>query len=289
MKRLLYTLLLSSILTGCTSKGEQLLATLNRQDSLGMLLSNHGQTTAYSAPGVQDLLRLTAEEPELLKGAVVADRRIGKAAAALLITGEVKEVYTPLVSTPAREMLAKAGIPVHASEEIPLMVNKDRTGLCPMESKLLDTDNPEECVAILRGESLIGRQMLQMLNEQGLSLLVYNDSVLSTHSNRGIQDLLRLITEHPERLKGAIVADKIIGKAAAALMAYGEVNEVYTNIICTPARELFEREGIRIFATQEVPMIRNRDHSGMCPIDSRITDAETVEECVTILRTQLMP
>lgn len=289
MKRFLFTIIISSALVGCTSKGEKLLTALNEQDSLGMLIYNQGQITAYSAPGVQDLLCLTVERPEVLKGAVVADRRVGKAAAALLITGEVKEVYTPLVSTPARKMLENAGIRVHASEEIPLMVNKDRTGLCPMESKLLDTDNAEECVAILRGESLIGRQMLQMLNEQGLSLLVYNDSVLSTHTNRGVQDLLSLITEHPERLDGAIVADKIIGKAAAALMASGGVTEVYTNIISTPARELFEQEGIRVSATQEVPMIYNRDHSGMCPIDSRITDAGTIEECVSILSSQLMP
>ena len=130
----------------------------------------------------------------------------------------------------------------------------------------------------------VGAQMLEMLNEQGLSLLVYNDSTLTTHDNRGVQDLLALIGSQPERLQGAIVADKVIGKAAAALMATGGVVEVHTNVICTSARELLEYEGIKVYAAEEVPQILNRDKSGMCPIDSQLEGIETVEDCVEILK-----
>lgn len=167
------------------------------------------------------------------------------------------------------------------------MVNKDGTDLCPMEKKLLDAKTPEQCAAILRGASIEGFQMLDMLNEQGLSLLVFNHGELTTHANRGVQDLLQLISEQPERLQGAVVADKIIGKAAAAIMATGGVREVHTNIICTPAKKLFEQQGILIFATEEVPMILNRDRSSMCPIDTQIADIESIEECVTVLQVRL--
>lgn len=129
-----------------------------------------------------------------------------------------------------------------------------------------------------------GEQMLEMLNEQGLSLLVYNNDSLTTHTNRGIEDLLTLVASQPERLKGAIVADKIIGKAAASLMTYCGVVEVHTNVLCTPARKIFEKAGIKIFATKEVPMIRNRENSGMCPMDTRLEGIESVEECVEILQ-----
>ena len=181
-------------------------------------------------------------------------------------------------------MLEAAGIPLYAREEIPLMVNMDGTDLCPMEKKLLDAKTPEQCAAILRGATIEGFQMLEMLNQQGLSLLVYNDSVLTTHANRGIQDLLQLLSEQPERLKGAVVADKIIGKSAAAIMATGGVKEVHTNIICTPAKQLFEQQGILVFATEEVPMILNRDKSSMCPMDTQIAEVESIEECVAILQ-----
>ena len=254
---------------------------------IGMVIENHGETTMYGLPGVQVLLRLNAEEPERLKGAVVADERVGKAAASLLIEGQVKTVYTPLVSTPAKAMLADAGIRLYACREIPLMMNRDSTDLCPMEKKLLNAETPAECAAILRGAAPEGFQMLRMLNQQGLSLLVYNHDSLTTHANRGIQDLLYLIGEQPERLKGAIAADKIIGKSAAAIMIVGGVKQVHTNLICTPARELFEANGVRVFATEEVPMIYNRDRSGMCPMDTQIQGVESVEDCVAILQSSL--
>lgn len=279
----LFSAVLMLMLTGCNRQAEKMLNALDEQ-GVGMIIDNQGEKTTYNQPGVQDLLRLTAEEPERLKGAVVADKRVGKAAACLLIEGGVKRVNTPLVSTPAKEMLQAAGIPLYAREEIPLMVNKDGTDLCPMEKKLLDAKTPEQCAAVLRGAAIEGFQMLDMLNEQGLSLLVYNNGELTTHANRGIQDLLQLISEHPERLKGAVAADKIIGKSAAAIMIVGGVKQVHTNIICSPARELFEANGVLVFATEEVPMIMNRNQSGMCPMDTQINEVESVEECVVILQ-----
>ena len=278
--------LLAFLLTGCHRQEEKMLNALEKQ-GVGMIIDNHGEQTTYSLPGVQDLLRLTAEEPERLHGAVVADKRVGKAAASLLIEGQVKAVRTPLVSSPARKMLEKAGIELYAREEIPLMVNMDGTDLCPMEKKLLDAATPEQCAAVLRGASVEGFQMLEMLNRQGLSLLVFNHDSLTTHSNRGIRDLLLLISEQPERLHGAVVADKVIGKSAAAIMIVGGVKEVHTNLICTPARELFETNGVRVFAAEEVPMILNRDRSGMCPMDTRIANIESIEECVAILQAGL--
>ncbi|MBO7456476.1 MAG: DUF1893 domain-containing protein [Paludibacteraceae bacterium] len=275
----LFAAMLLLMLTGCNRQGERMLNALEEQ-GVGMIIDNHGERTTYGLPGVQDLLHLTADEPERLKGAVVADKRVGKAAACLLIEGGVKRVNTPVVSTPARLMLEAAGIPLYAREEVPLMMNMDGTDLCPMEKKLLDAKTPEQCAAILRGATIEGFQMLDMLNEQGLSLLVFNNGELTTHANRGVQDLLLLISEQPERLQGAVVADKIIGKAAAAIMAFGGVKEVHTNIICTPAKQLFEAQGIPVFATEEVPMILNRDKSSMCPIDTQIADIESIEECV---------
>ena len=132
--------------------------------------------------------------------------------------------------------------------------------------------------------SIDGEQMLNQLNANSLSLLVRNHGLTTQHENRGVQDLLTLIQSDPKRLKGAVVADKIIGKAAAALMIAGGVKEVHTNIICTPARELFENAGVVVKAREEVPMILNRDQTGQCPIDSRLNEAATVEECVAILQ-----
>lgn len=129
-----------------------------------------------------------------------------------------------------------------------------------------------------------GEALLQIVNADGLSLAVYNHDSLSTYSGRGVQDLLMLTENEPERLNGAIVADKMVGKAAAALMISGGVKEVYTNLIATPAREMLQQAGVQVVAQEEVPQILNRDRSGQCPIDSRLNDAESADECVAILR-----
>ena len=286
MKKLLFPLAVALVLlAGCnTDKGQRMLRTLDKQPETGMVIYNQGKTSYYYAPGVDDLMQLLASDPAILKDAIVADRRVGKAAAALLIKGGVKSVYTPLVCTPARDMLEDAGIALVARDEIPYMVNADSTGLCPLEKLLVCATTAEECQVVLFGGSLTGCEMLDMLNEQGLSLLVYNNDSLSIHANRGVRDLLDLLSAEPERLRGAIVADKIIGKAAAALMATGGVQEVHTNIICTPARELLEQEGIKVFAREEVEKILNKDKTHMCPIDSQLEGIETVEECVRVLK-----
>lgn len=103
-------------------------------------------------------------------------------------------------------------------------------------------------------------------------------------TQRGVQDLLELIQTEPNRLKGAVCADKIIGKAAAALMVVGGVKEVRTNIICEEGKELLEQNGVKIVADEVVPMILNRDRSGQCPIDSKLNEAQTASECVEILK-----
>ena len=156
--------LLMLMLTGCNRHAEQMLSALEQQ-GVGLIVENNGETTTYCQHGVKDLLYLTANEPERLKGAVVADKRVSKAAACLMIEGGVKRVNTPLVSTPARQMLEAAGIALYAREEVPLMMNRDGTDLCPMEKKLLVAKTPEQCAAILRGATVEGFQMLNMLNE----------------------------------------------------------------------------------------------------------------------------
>ena len=105
---------------------------------------------------------------------------------------------------------------------------------------------------------------------------------------RGVRPLLQLLENAPETLHGAVLADKIIGKAAAAIMATGGVVEVHTNIISTPARALLEAEGIKVVATEEVPQILNRNKSQMCPIDSQLEGIESIEECVTVLQNMLI-
>ncbi len=158
---------------------------------------------------------------------------------------------------------------INSRHGIHTIEHAEKIGLGKREYKLVNID---------------GEQMLNTLNKNHLSLLVRNKGITTQHTNRGVLDLVQLIDSQPDRLKGAIVADKLIGKAAAALMIAGGVKEVHTNLICTPAKQLFEQAGIPVFAKEEVEQILNRDRTGQCPIDAQLNNIESVEQCVEILR-----
>ena len=128
-----------------------------------------------------------------------------------------------------------------------------------------------------------GAAMLQQLNDQHASLLVYNHGELTDYHQRGVRDLLMLVQDEPERLQGAIVADKMIGKASAALIVLGGVEEVHTNIICTPAKELLQSAGIQLFFAEEVPYIINRAKTGQCPLDSRLSEVSAPSDCLPVI------
>lgn len=128
-----------------------------------------------------------------------------------------------------------------------------------------------------------GDALLNIVNADHLSLAVYNHDSLSTYHQRGVNDLLELLENEPQRLQGAIVADKIVGKASASLMTVAGVKQVYTNIISKPAREMLEKAGVQVSAAEEVEMILNRDQTGQCPMDQSLNDIDDPKECAAML------
>ena len=124
--------------------------------------------------------------------------------------------------------------------------------------------------------------------EQAKSLLITTNSTIAVVSNgevftsqeRGVKPLLHLLTEKKGFLKGASVADKVIGKAAALLMVLGEIKEVHTLIISEPAIKVFEKYNIPCFYDKKVDRIVNRTGDGLCPMESLCIDVEEPKEAL---------
>jgi len=94
--------------------------------------------------GVKPLLYLLENEKGFLKGASVADKVIGKAAALLMVSGEIKEVHTGIISEPAMKVFEKHNIPFFFDTKVERIVNRKGDGLCPMETLCLDVEEPTE-------------------------------------------------------------------------------------------------------------------------------------------------
>lgn len=121
-------------------------------------------------------------------------------------------------------------------------------------------------------------RLIQILHEGGFSCVVLNGE-MRTFSQRGVMDLYDLLTHEPEFLNGALIADKVVGKGAAALIALGKVKELYADVISQPAYDLLQSAGLQVSYGQIVPQIMNRLGTGRCPVETLCSSAQSPEDC----------
>ena len=100
---------------------------------------------------------------------------------------------------------------------------------------------------------------------------------------RGVKDLHNLLRNEPELLRGAAVADKVVGKGAAALMVAGGVEWVHADVISSGALDLFKLNGIEVEYTTVVPNIINRTGTDICPVEKLCRDCRTAAECLPLI------
>ena len=122
---------------------EQAKSLLITTNSTIAVVSN-GEVFTSQERGVKPLLHLLTEKKGFLKGASVTDKVIGKAAALLMVLGEIKEVHTLIISEPAVKVFEKHNIPCFYDKKVTRIANRAGDGLCPMETLCLDVENPQE-------------------------------------------------------------------------------------------------------------------------------------------------
>ena len=100
--------------------------------------------------GVSPLMRLYDNDIEKLKNAEVADKIIGKAAAMILHLGGAKAVHGEIMSRSAVEYLSAKGIEHRYGRYVDIISNRTGNGICPIEKSVLETDDPEEGIKLIK-------------------------------------------------------------------------------------------------------------------------------------------
>ena len=126
-------------------------------------------------------------------------------------------------------------------------------------------------------------ELIRILQDGNHSLVVAGDGI-RTFDGRGISDLYDLLTEHPGWLRGASVADKVVGKGAAALLILGGVRELFAGVVSTSALGLLKDSGIPVRFSQEVAHIVNRKGDGVCPVETLCKECTTAAQCLPLIR-----
>ncbi|MDE7408168.1 MAG: DUF1893 domain-containing protein [Muribaculaceae bacterium] len=127
-------------------------------------------------------------------------------------------------------------------------------------------------------------EVIEHLHRGGYSCVIMGaGGEVTVCHERGVKDLFRLLTESPETLSGAMVADKVVGKGAAALMIVGGVAELYTDVISNSALDMLERYGVKVGYGKCVPNIINRAGTDICPVEKLCSSCVTADECIPLI------
>ncbi len=113
------------------------------------VLCKDGKLYISQERGVKPLVDWLDKKVDLKKFSA-ADKVVGKGAAFLYTLLEVKEVYACVISESAKKVLEKFGIRVYFDECVKAVLNRNKTGFCPIETAVKGIDDPEKAVQIIR-------------------------------------------------------------------------------------------------------------------------------------------
>ena len=125
------------------------------------------------------------------------------------------------------------------------------------------------------------RQLLVQM--QACCVGIREDGSVFFSKERGIKPLLLWLYEDVDYFRGATVADKVIGKAAALLFAYGGVGALHAQVVSEHALQALQVQAIPIEYAQKVEYIINRTGDGMCPMEKRVLEIHCPGEAYKIL------
>ena len=123
-------------------------------------------------------------------------------------------------------------------------------------------------------------QLIELLHTSQSSCVITNKQSTLTFHERGVKDLHRLLGDESHPLNGAFIADKVVGKGAAALMIAGGARWIYAKIISEAALELFSTSQVEVEYNEKVPNIINRSGTDICPIEKLCLRCTNIEECL---------
>lgn len=124
-------------------------------------------------------------------------------------------------------------------------------------------------------------KLIEILHSGSHSLVIQFDNDIQIFDGRGVSDLYNLFGKdgfkHNSNLHHIMLADKIVGKGAAALIVAGKVSEIHADVISTSALSLLREHGIKVTFDNEVDHIINREGTDWCPVEKLCYSETSIE------------
>jgi hypothetical protein len=119
----------------------------------------------------------------------------------------------------------------------------------------------------------------EFLENEKLALAIVKDGKLVFSSTGiGIKPLFTAVEQLKDELEGSSVADKVTGKAAAMLCKYSKIKELHTHLISENAIAVLRDTPVILEYEESTPYIKNRDRTGMCPVEIMSLKTNDIDE-----------
>lgn len=129
------------------------------------------------------------------------------------------------------------------------------------------------------------KDLIEELHKKGCSLVLKDvRGNIRLFYKKGVRDLEDLLDKEPYTLRGAVIADKVVGKAAAGMMAYGGVSEVYGDVVSRKAVPVLEANDISWSCGVMTDHIVITEGDSRCPLEKIVAPAQDAGEIVSMLR-----
>ena len=107
------------------------------------------------------------------------------------------------------------------------------------------------------------RNAVTILKEEQKSCVILSeDGAVRCSDAIGIKPLMVELRADRKAFQGSVIADKVVGKAAALLAVLGEVQAVFGRVMSEGAVSIFEKHQIPYQFETLVPYIENRTKDG---------------------------
>lgn len=130
----------------------------------------------------------------------------------------------------------------------------------------------------------MNQDIIDLLHHTQCSLVVSNQGRVRTFNKKGVRDLEFLLEHEPGFLLGAVIADKVIGKAAAGMAAAGGVTEVYADVMSRKALPILDKSHIKYSWGTLVDAIVIPAGDTRCPLEKIVEPACNAQQVVDLLR-----
>ena len=106
--------------------------------------------------------------------------------------------------------------------------------------------------------------------------LIKNNVIIHEGRGKGVSPLLELAStsEGLKKLEGALVVDRIIGKAAAMIIVLGKATHAYGLTMSKSGEEYLQAFGVETKYNRCVDAISDRTGRGICPMERSVMEMD---------------